>query len=129
MLYGRGRNEESECEKPAKKSSVSKSRKPVDLEAVRAMVANTVAGQALGITSALADEAKKGDLAHAKFLFEMIGLYPVTEAPASEEDQDAEEGKDLARVLLQRLALQGSGDDAEETTEIVGVTATGDSVE
>ena len=68
-------------------NTVSKSRKPVDLQAVRTMVANTVAGQALGITSALAEEAKKGELAHPKFLFEMIGLYPVTETPASEEDQ------------------------------------------
>ena len=113
----------------AKKNTVSKSRKPVDLQAVRAMVANTVAGQALGITSALAEEAKKGELAHAKFLFEMIGLYPVTETPASEEDQDAQEGNDLARVLLQRLALQGSEEDAEETTELVGETGAGDSVE
>ena len=115
--------------RPAKKNTVSKSRKPVDLQAVRTMVANTVAGQALGITSALAEEAKKGELAHAKFLFEMIGLYPVTETPASEEDQDAQEGNDLARVLLQRLALQGSAEDAEETTELMGETGAGDSVE
>jgi len=75
------------------------------------------------------ERGKKGELTHARFLFEMIGLYPVSKAPASEEDQHAEEGNDLARVLQQRLALHRSGDDAEETTEIAGVTATGDSVE
>jgi hypothetical protein len=86
-------------------------------------------GKRWGSPSALAEEARKGELAHAKFLFEMIGLYPLTETPASEEDRDAQEGNDLARVLLQRLALQGSEEDAEETTELVGVTGTGDSVE
>jgi hypothetical protein len=60
---------------------------------------------------------------------EMIGLYPVSQSPASEEDQDAEQGNDRARILLQRLALHGSGQDAEKTTELAGVTATGDSVE
>ena len=115
--------------KTAKKSSVSKSQKPLDLEAVRAMVANTVGGQALNITSALVEEAKKGELAPVKFLFEMIGLYPANAGPANEEEEAAEEGKDFAKALFQRLALPGSGENGEEATEIVGVTAPGNSVE
>lgn len=115
--------------KAAKKSVVSRSQKPVDLEAMRAMIANTVGGQALAITSALVGAAKKGELAPAKFLFEMIGLYPVSAGAADEEAEDAEDGNEFAKALLQRLALPGSGEDAEEATEFVGVTGTGNSVE
>ena len=115
--------------KATKKSSVSKSQKPLDLEAMRAMVANTVRGQALDITSALVEEAKKGELAPVKFLFEMIGLYPASAGPANEDEEAADEGNDFAKALLQRLALPGSGEDPEEATAFAGVTATGDSVE
>ena len=95
--------------KAAKKSIVSKSRKPLDLGAIRAMVANTLRGQALDITSALVEEAKKGELAPAKFLFEMMGLYPVSAAAADEEDEAAEGGNEFAKALLRQLALPGSG--------------------
>jgi|HubBroStandDraft_3_1064219.scaffolds.fasta_scaffold276307_2 hypothetical protein len=115
--------------KPAKKNVVSRSRKPLDLQAIRAMIAKTVGGQALDITSALVEEAKKGELAPAKFLFEMIGLYPVSVGAADEEAEDAEDGNEFAKALLQRLALSGSGEDAEEATEFAGVTGTGNSVE
>jgi hypothetical protein len=115
--------------KPAKKKIVSRSRKPLDLQAIRAMIANTVGTQALEITAALVEEAKKGELAPAKFLFEIIGLYPVSADPANEEEEAAEEGNDFAKALLQRLALPGSGEDAEEAIEFVGVTGTGNSVE
>jgi len=115
--------------KPAKKNNVSRSRKPLDLPAIRAMIANTVGGQALDITSALVEEAKKGELAPAKFLFEVIGLYPVSAGPADEEAEAAEDGNEFAKALLQRLALPGSGEDAEGATEFVGVTRTGNSVE
>ena len=74
-------------------------------------------------------EAKKGELAPAKFLFEVIGLYPVSAEPADEEEEAAEYGNEFAKALLQRLALPGSGEDAEEATEFVGVTRTGNSVE
>lgn len=115
--------------KTAKKSVVSRSQKPVDLEAMRAMIANTVGGQALAITSALVGEAKKGELAPAKFLFEMIGLYPVIAGSMDEEAEDAEDGNEFAKALLKHLASPGSGEDAEEATEFAGVTRTGNSVE
>ena len=93
------------------------------------MIANTVGGQALNITAALAEEAKKGELAPAKFLFEMIGLYPMTAGPVDEEAEDAEDGNEFAKALLKHLALPGSGEDAEEATGFAGVTRTGNSVE
>jgi hypothetical protein len=115
--------------KTAKKSVVSRSQKPVDLEAMRAMIANTVGGQALAITSALAEEAKKGELAPAKFLFEMIGLYPVIAGSMDEEAEDAEDGNEFAKALLKHLALPGSGEDADGATGFAGVTPMGNSVE
>src|ERR1700757_1808499 len=98
--------------KAAKKSIVSKSRKPLDLGAIGAMVANTLGGQALDITSALVEEAKKGELAAAKFLFEMMGLYPVSAAAADEEDEAAEGGNEFAKALLRgrRAARAGAGE-------------------
>jgi hypothetical protein len=67
-----------------------------------------VGAEAVVICTALAEEARKGELAPAKFLFEMIGLYPMSAAAAGEDeelDADGEDGEDLARVLLQRLKL------------------------
>ena len=86
-------------------------------------------GQALNITAALAEEAKKGELAPAKFLFEMIGLYPMSAGSVDEEAEDAEDGNEFAKALLKHLALPGSGEDAEEATGFAGVTRTGNSVE
>ena len=100
----------------------------VYLGAIRAMVANTLGGQALDITSTLVEEAKKGELAPAKFLFEMMGLYPVS-AAADEEEEAAEGGNEFEKALLRQLALPGSGEEGDEATEFVGVTATGNSVE
>jgi hypothetical protein len=90
-----------------KASTKSRSRKPVDLQAIRESITNLVGVEALDICSALAEEAKKGELAPAKFLFEMSGLYPVSVTAGADDDPDAEseDGNDLARVLLQRLAL------------------------
>ena len=91
-----------------KASTKSRSRKPVDLQSVRETIANLMGAEAGVICTALAEEARKGELAPAKFLFEMIGLYPVSAADAGEDeelDADGEDGEDLARVLLQRLKL------------------------
>jgi len=49
----------------------------------------------------LAEEARKGELAPAKFLLEMSGLYPVSAVAAGEDeevDADGEDGEDLAKV-------------------------------
>lgn len=118
------------AKKPARKKAVSKSRKPVDLQAVREAIANLVGAKAVEISGALAEEAKKGDLAPAKFLFEMIGLYPVDPGASveNEDAQDAEDGAELAKVLLQRLHLPGSSGEASgAATEETG--AEGNSVE
>jgi len=113
-----------------KASAKSKSRKPVDMQAIRETIANLVGAEAVDICAALAEEARKGELAPAKFLFEMSGLYPASAASndAEELDQDQEDGSDLARVLLRRLALPG--EKAEEDGELAaGNEFVGNSVE
>jgi hypothetical protein len=114
-----------------KASTKSRSRKPVDLQAVRETIANLVGAEALVICTALSEEARKGELAPAKFLFEMIGLYPVSAAAADadeELDADGEDGEDLARVLLQRLKLPV--EQPEEDGELAAANVpVGDSVE
>ena len=89
-----------------KASAKSKSRKPVDMQALRESIANLVGVETLNICNALAEEAKKGELAPARFLFEMSGLYSVSASVGDQDsDADGEDGEDLAKVLLQRLAL------------------------
>lgn len=97
----------------------SKARKPVDLQAIRETIANTVGAHALDICCALAEEARKGELAPAKFLFEMIGLYPAVAATEDDECEQEGEGGDLAQVLLRRLALPVEKPE-ESVAELVG---------
>jgi hypothetical protein len=112
-----------------KASAKSKSRKPVDLQALRELIANLVGVESLDICNALAEEAKKGELAPAKFLFEMSGLYPVSAVAEDEElHADGEDGEDLAKVLLQRLKLPV--ENPEEDGELAAANVpVGDSVE
>lgn len=87
--------------------------------------------EAVEICTALAEEARKGELAPAKFLFEMSGLYPVSAAAAGEDDEldaDGEDGEDLARVLLQRLKLPVENPEEEGELAAANVPV-GDSVE
>jgi len=66
------------------------------------------------ITQAAVDDAKKGQLATLKYLFEMTGVYP-----ASTDDSGVKPEDDtLARTLLERLnipfgPLPAHGDDEE----------------
>jgi hypothetical protein len=54
------------------------------------------------ITHAVVEEAKKGQLATVKYLFEVSGVYP----GATEQSQTRpEEGETLARMLLTRLGV------------------------
>lgn len=119
------------AKKPARKKAASKSRKPVDLQAVRDAIVNRVGAQAVEISDALVEEAKKGELTPAKFLFEMIGLYPIVAGTSVEDEdaQDAEEGEDFAKLLLQRLHLPGSSEEAEESGAVEVTGAEGNSVE
>jgi hypothetical protein len=80
--------------------SSGKSRKPVDLQAVREQISNLVGGEAVGMVETTIGEVGKGHYGAMKYLFEMVGLYP------GEDGETAPEGEDvLAATLLKRLGL------------------------
>lgn len=108
-----------------KASAKSKSRKPVDLQQVRENITKLVGAEAEKMAGALADEGKKGQLAPAKFLFEMAGLFPATATAPEPEDSD-----DLAKVLLTQLSFPNHSAETEDVTENVAPgLAAGDSIE
>jgi hypothetical protein len=78
----------------------SGSRKPIDLEEIRLEIAELVGGRAVEMVEITIGEAESGHYAAMKYLFEIIGLYPVT-AHAEPSSPDS-----LAQTLLRRLALQ-----------------------
>ena len=60
-----------------------------------------VEAEAAEMAKAVIDEAKKGQLAPMKYLFEMAGIYPASPDGA----QAAGEEDSLAKILLDRLRL------------------------
>ena len=79
-------------------------RKPVDLDEIRRKIADLVGGQAVEMVETTISEAESGHHAAMKYLFEMIGLYPVT------AQAETPEASSLARTLLRHLGLpEGPG--------------------
>ena len=88
--------------KVAKKKSGKKStgkRKQMDAAKVREEIAGLVKAGAPKIAVAVIDQAAHGELAPAKYLFEIAGIFP---KPA-EGEQATEEEDCLAKTLLARL--------------------------
>jgi len=56
--------------------------------------------QADDVTSALLRKAREGSCQHAKFLFELAGLFPAAAADTAEADTS------LARYVLERLDME-----------------------
>jgi hypothetical protein len=75
------------------------SRKPVDAAKVREEITGLVKAIAPKIAEAVIGQAAQGELAPAKYLFEMAGIFP---KPA-EGEQATEEEDCLAKTLLARL--------------------------
>ena len=94
--------------KKAKKSSGKKmarrrmtSKKNADPSKVREEIAGMVKSGAKGITKAVMGHAMQGELAPAKFLFEMAGVYPAsTDGSFASAEEDC-----LAKTLLDRLNI------------------------
>ena len=83
-----------------KRRAAAKSRKPVDLQAVRQQINDMVGGEAVGMVETTIAEVDKGHYGAMKYLFEMIGLYPATEGEKQEAGEDV-----LSKTLLRRLGL------------------------
>ena len=87
--------------KPAKQRPARTRKLPNPAE-MRQSVTDMVGSEMKNITRAVVEEAKKGQLATVKYLFEVSGVYPA----ATEQSQARpEEGETLARLLLTRLGL------------------------
>jgi hypothetical protein len=70
-----------------------------DLGDVRRQIASLVADGAVGMVEITMEEVGKGHYLGMKYLFEMIGLYPVGST------DDAPAADSLAAILLRRLGL------------------------
>src|SRR5260370_35279132 len=89
------------ADKAATKGS-AKMQKPANPAEMRQSVTDMAESEMKNITHAVVEEAKKGQLATVKYLFEVSGVYPA----ATEQNQArAEEGETLARMLLTRLGV------------------------
>ena len=89
---------------PAKKRATrtKKAAKVANPAEMRRSIATLVESEMKSIGHAVVEEAKKGQLATVKYLFEVSGVYP--EAPGQSQAKP-EEGETLARLLLTRLGL------------------------
>src|SRR5258708_32364654 len=74
--------------------------KPVDLATIREQISSLVGGHAVGMVETTIDEVDKGHYLAMKFLFELIGLYPV-----SGEEEESPVADSMAKTLLRRLQL------------------------
>ncbi len=76
-------------------------KREMDPAKVRQEIACLVKSDAKGITKAVIDQAIHGQLAPAKYLFEMAGVYP----PLTDGSQATTEEDSLAKTLLTQLNI------------------------
>ena len=96
----KGKEKASKAQKPTAKRRSRKPAKPVDLVEVRKKLAEVVGPAAPEIIQAIVDEAKKGQLAHAKYALESTGVYPAADGDSTKPEDDS-----LAQRLWKRLGL------------------------
>jgi hypothetical protein len=72
---------------------------PKDMMEARKNISDLVRGSAVDIVDGLIEKAAQGEVAPARFLFEMVGIYPATEETTSKPEDS------LAYTLLQRMGL------------------------
>src|SRR3979411_1314410 len=86
----------------APKKASAKKQKPANPAEMRQSVTDMVESEMTNITHAVVEEAKKGQLATVKYLFEVSGVYP----SATEQSQGKpEEGETLARMFMTWFGL------------------------
>ncbi|MGO9086548.1 MAG: hypothetical protein ACLQBK_15070 [Candidatus Sulfotelmatobacter sp.] len=89
------------AKKTAKKKSPAKTKQETNPAEVRKEVSKMVEAEAAEMAQAVIDEAKKGQLAPTKYLFEMASIYP----PAPDGSQATTEEDCLAKILLDGLKI------------------------
>jgi hypothetical protein len=108
--------------KKGARKSAKKFKKETDPAEVRKQVSMIVKAEAALMTQAVVDEAKKGQLAPVRYLFDMVNIFPGQTDPekAPEESADC-----LAEILLSKIEApakpekEGEGDleDAENSVQ------------
>src|SRR5208337_2347460 len=89
------------AKKPAKRKRPAKPKRETNPAEVRKEVSKMVEAEAAEMAQAVIDEAKKGQLAPTKYLFEMASIYP----PAPDGSQATTEEDCLAKILLDGLKI------------------------
>jgi len=82
---------------------------PRDMVEARKNISDAVRSSAMDIIGALIQKAEDGEVAPAKYLFEMVGLHPATEETTSKPEDS------LAYTLLERMGLPPDLDGPGET--------------
>jgi len=95
----KGRDNGPAEESVAKSRAISK--EPVDMARVQKDISNMMGNSATEIAAGMIKAALAGELAPAKYLFEMAGLYPATEETEATNPQE----DSLAHILLKRMGL------------------------
>lgn len=117
---GKGKTAKKASAKFAKattKRASSSKKKAVDIIKVREKISDLVGESAKDIANEVIKVAKTGQLASAKYLFEVVGLYPPTEETAVRPKEDT-----LAHTLLKRMGLPTepvTGDEDESPVALV----------
>lgn len=108
------------AKKSAKKKSASKppkTKKQTNPAEVRQDIARIVGSGAKKIAKAVMDQAMTGQLAPAKYLFEVAGVYP----PATDAEQGNASEDCFAKTLMHRLNLPDEPIAHDEEDEMVRV--------
>jgi hypothetical protein len=95
---------------------------------VRNDIAKIVKSGAKKITKAVMDQAMTGQLAPAKYLFEMAAIYP----PSTDGSESSKEEECFAKTLMDRLNLPDKPialDEEDEGMKSASPTAAGDEEE
>lgn len=77
----------------------STARTPVDIANIREQITREVGGCAVDMVKAAIDGAKNGQYLPMKYLFEAVGIFPVSGVAESPEDNS------LAKILLKSLGI------------------------
>lgn len=88
-----------------------------DSVTLRQEIQDLIKREAIPMVESTIGEAKEGHFAAMKYLFEIVGLFPGTCEPESEEDDS------LAKILLQRLGMTDVTPGISATTKEISTTS------
>jgi hypothetical protein len=111
-----GENVQKETATDTKVPTATDSKVPVDFAEVRRNLATQVGTSAAGIVNGLIEVAKAGQVAPAKYLFELVGLYPATAETMSPEDSPV-------YAFLKRVGLTTASSTGEKDSPLAASAA------